>query len=97
LRQAYLLRKNPKDLLIVKNLEVYEGERHYTLVSLAGMLHDGERDAEEIVEILMEVQGHYFAGSKGEEEVRRIAEDVVRREPCRYAPRIYFGAKGRAW
>jgi hypothetical protein len=41
---------DPADLLTL-DLEIGEGERHYTLMSLAGLLHDGERTAEDIAEI----------------------------------------------
>jgi predicted HTH transcriptional regulator len=42
LRHAYLQRMEPADLMNL-DLEIGEGERHYTLMSLAGLLHDGER------------------------------------------------------
>jgi hypothetical protein len=41
LRNAYLEHLDPADLLTIKDLAVDEGERHYTLMSLAGLLHDG--------------------------------------------------------
>jgi hypothetical protein len=86
LRHAYLQRMNPDDLLTLE-LDISEGERHYTLMSLAGLLHDGERTAEDIAEILMRVQETYFAEHKGDTEVSNIANYAVRREPCSFEPR----------
>ena len=86
LRHAYLQRMDPKDLLTL-DLEIGEGERHYTLMSLAGLLHDGERTAEDIAEILSEVQSTYFTEGKGDIEVSNIANYAVRGEPCTFEPR----------
>ena len=94
LREAYLRHRDPADLLTIEGLEVGEGERHYTLVSLAGLLHDGERSAEDIAEILRDVRDNYFEDGKGDEEVERIAEDMSRREPCRPSlPSYSIGTK----
>jgi hypothetical protein len=86
LRDAYLRRLDPADLLTIEGLEVSEGERHYTLVSLAGLLHDGERSAEDIAEILRDVRDTYFEDGKGDGEIESIAEYAVRREPCQFEP-----------
>jgi hypothetical protein len=72
LRHAYLQRMEPADLMNL-DLEIGEGERHYTLMSLAGLLHDGERTAEDIAELLSEVQDTYFTDAKGDIEVSNIA------------------------
>ena len=86
LRDAYLRLLDPADLLKVEGLEISEGERHYTLVSLAGLLHDGERTADDIAEILKEVRDEYFTDGKGDGEIESIAEYAVRREPCQFEP-----------
>ncbi len=86
LRHAYLRRLDPADLLTLENLDVSEGERHYTLMSLAGLLHDGERSAEDIAEILRDVQATYFDGSKGDDEIERVAYYATRGEPCSFEP-----------
>jgi Bifunctional DNA primase/polymerase, N-terminal/AAA domain len=65
-------------------LEVSAGERHYFLNSIAGLLHDGQRDDDEIFDLLCRFRDQYCFGSteKGDAEVRRIAEWVVKRGPC---------------
>ena len=64
LRHAYLQRMEPADLMNL-DLEIGEGERHYTLMSLAGLLHDGERTAEDIADILEQVRVTYFTEGEG--------------------------------
>lgn len=86
LRAAYLKRLDPEDLIAIAPLEVSEGERHYTLMSLAGLLHDGERDEETLKEILLSVQDHHFIGAKGETEIDNIVRSIIRREPCELEP-----------
>jgi hypothetical protein len=85
-RNAYLANLNPADLLNLPGIEVSEGERHYTLMSLAGLLHNSERSAEEIAEILRDVQATYFDGGKADEEIRRISEYAIQQEPCEFEP-----------
>jgi hypothetical protein len=86
LRNAYLRGLDPTDMLQLDGLAIGEGERHYTLVSLAGLLHDGERTAEDIAEILRQVQDAYFIGAKSDQEIQSIAEYAVRKEPCEFEP-----------
>jgi len=86
LRHAYLQRMEPADLMNL-DLEIGEGERHYTLMSLAGLLHDGERTAEDIADILEQVQATYFTEGKGGMEVSNIANYAIRGEPCTFEPR----------
>ncbi len=94
LHRAYKLNYNVADLLIIKDLEIPPSERHYTLVSVAGFLHDGERSADEIAEILESIRDTYFvaAEDKSNDEIQRIAEDVVHREPCPVY-RLYFAGR----
>jgi transposase len=87
LREAYTRLADPADLLEIDGLEIEEGERHYTLMSLAGLLHDGERSADEIAEILKDVRDRYFADGKGDAEIESIAGYVVReKQPCHVEP-----------
>lgn len=86
LREAYLRRLDPADMLSIEPLDISEGERHYCLQSLAGLLHDGERTADDIVDVLREVQNHHFTNPKGDEELINIAEWVVRRDPVEFEP-----------
>ena len=81
LKVAYMRHHDPADLLKVEGLVVDEGERHYCLMSLAGLLHDGERSAEDIKDILVDVQGAYFADAKGEQELESIANYAVSKDP----------------
>jgi Bifunctional DNA primase/polymerase, N-terminal/AAA domain len=85
LRHAYMRHLDPADLLTL-DLEISEGERHYTLMSLAGLLHDGERSAEDIAEILKSVQDQYFDGTKSDTEIESIAYYATRGEPCNFEP-----------
>jgi hypothetical protein len=82
LRNAYLRRLNPEDMLSLK-LKISENERHYTLMSLAGLLHDGERDADQIAGILRDIRDKFCASpeEKSDSEVYRLAEYAVKREP----------------
>jgi hypothetical protein len=76
------------DDMLSLDLQVADGERHYTLMSLAGLLHDGERSAEDIAEILRSVRDEYFSAGKGDEEIERVAEHAVRRAPLYLEPRV---------
>lgn len=91
LREAYLANLEPHDMLKLDKSEVVIGqdERHYTLMSVAGFLHDGDRSEDDIANILIEVRGK-FCDEGGREvddsEVYRIAEWVTRREPFQAEP-----------
>jgi hypothetical protein len=86
LRHAYLQRMEPADLMNL-DLEIGEGERHYTLMSLAGLLHDGERTAEDIADILEQVRPTYLTEREIVIEVSNIASYAVCRELCTFEPR----------
>jgi hypothetical protein len=87
LRNAYLRRLEPADMIALEPLDIGEGERHYVLMSLAGLLHDGERTAEDIVDVLAEVQSRHFSGTKSDSEIQSAAEYAMHREPCVIEPR----------
>src|SRR5262249_17012351 len=89
LRDAYMRMGDPMDLMGIESLEVNEDERHYTLMSLAGLLHDGQRDADEIADILCDVRDEYFVeGTRSvtTAEVRAIARYAVKQEPFDFEP-----------
>lgn len=67
-------------------MEVQPGERHYFLMSMAGVLHDGDREEHEIMDLLLRLQEKYCIGAKGDEEVRRVASWIIKREPCAFGP-----------
>ena len=92
LRNVYRLRGNPQDLLEIQDFGVYLNERHYTLLSLAGLLHDGERSADEIADILKDVRDAYFqeAAEKSDYEIENIANNVVHLAP-HISRRVIFG------
>jgi hypothetical protein len=82
LRHAYLQRMEPADLLTL-DLEIGEGERHYTLMSVAGLLHDGERTAEDPAVSAWP----YVTEGKRDIAVWSIVNYAVRGEPCSFEPR----------
>ncbi len=89
LRDAYLKMADPADLLTITDLEVGEDERHYTLTSLAGLLHDGQRSAEDIAQILSDVRDEYFCTGGREvsdDEIQRIATYAVTKDAFVFEP-----------
>jgi hypothetical protein len=88
LRDRYLYEGNPEDMFGVSGVRFAENERHYALMSIAGLLHDGERSAEEIADVLMRVRDGYCddAVSKSDSEVQRIAEWAAKHEPFVFEP-----------
>jgi hypothetical protein len=108
LRDAYLYDCNPDSLFGLKGVHIGEGERHYALLTLAGLLHDGERSAEQIADILKRVRDEYCTSGKGDAEIERLADYVCKREPSVIEPfnlptfsvgTIAFGSKEQmaAW
>jgi hypothetical protein len=87
LKNAYLWDGNAEDLFKL-DLRIGENERHYTLLSVAGFLHDGERSAEDISEILFRVRDKYCddPASKSDYEIARLADYVLKREPFEFEP-----------
>jgi hypothetical protein len=89
LRDAYLRRLDSADMLALEEVEVAPTERHDTIKALAGLLHDGERDAEEITAIICDIRDKFFLSpeEKSDDEVRRLVEYAMRKEPCTAEPR----------
>jgi hypothetical protein len=83
LRDAYLKSCNPEDMLGC-DVTISENERHYTLLSIAGVLNDGNRSAEEIAEHLIKIRDKYcVVGSReiGDDEIARLAGYVTQLKP----------------
>lgn len=70
-------------------LEVGPGERHYFLNSMAGILHDGTRDEDQLATDLIRLRDAYCAEGERtveDEELRNLAEWALRRAPCDVEP-----------
>jgi hypothetical protein len=88
LKFAYMYNGNPEEMFGLKDVRFAENERHYSLLSTAGFLHDGERSAEEIADLLKRVRDEYCVdpGGKSDEEVGRMAEYACKRDPFVFDP-----------
>jgi hypothetical protein len=64
----------------LKDIDVGEA-RHGTCVALAGLLHNGERDADELATILGALWNEYFSRSPRPGEIEGIAEAAVKKTP----------------
>lgn len=97
LKAAYLKKLDPQDL-IDSGVKIGANERHHTLTTVAGLLHDGERTAEDIAKILFAVRDACCEnpGDKSDAEVYRLADYVVKRDPFQPTPRISVGTKDYA-
>jgi hypothetical protein len=80
LRQAYLRRLSVDDMFGLKDIDIGEA-RHGTCVALAGLLHNGERDADELASILGALWDAYFSRSPRPGEIEGIAEAAVKKTP----------------
>lgn len=89
LKAAYLRNLDVEDMFApeLADLTVETGQ-HPTMLSLAGLLHDGERDADEIADILKRVWDTYFTGRgwaenpSGRDELERLADHAMKGTPC---------------
>ena len=84
LRQAYRRELNPDDMLaancpVIKSL-------HPTLMAIGGFLHDGEREEEEITEILQAVGEKFGHRSPELKDTRDVARWVLKKEPVEIEP-----------
>lgn len=77
---------NAEDMFGLPEFSIAEGEGHYTLMSVAGFLHDGEREKDDAVEILQRLRDDYYQGDKGNEEIERIVDHVWDKDPCHIEP-----------
>jgi hypothetical protein len=85
--EAYVVHCEPEEMFGLE-IEIPQGERHNTFNSIAGWLHDGERDEDDIFEILHRVYDEYCLGEDmSSDELRSIAEWIVQQKPCFIEPR----------
>lgn len=71
------------------NLIVAPGERHNFLVTMAGILHDGTRDEDELAADLIRLRDAYCVASDrtiDDVELHNLAEWALRRPPCDVEP-----------
>jgi hypothetical protein len=69
-------------------LHVEAGERHYFLQAMAGLLHDGERTADELTDILKRMRDAYCASGKGDYEVENLALWTAKQTPAHIEPNL---------
>lgn len=80
LRKAYLLSLNPENMFGLPDLTITS--LHPTLVSLAGLLHDGERSEEDVCGILERVALEYgHREPRGPKEIEGIVSHVFTKTP----------------
>lgn len=85
LRSAFLWELNPEHMLEEK-VEISVG-RHGTMLSVAGLLHDGERTEEEAIEILEKLWEKFCTRPpRGRREIEDIVHHAFQREPCDFEP-----------
>jgi hypothetical protein len=82
LKAAYMRNLDPEDLYTIEGLEI-DSCQHPTLHSLACVLHNGERTEEDLVEILEKVWDTYCSRNRQDDELERIARNVLEKDPCR--------------
>jgi hypothetical protein len=70
------------------DIHVSAGERHYFLQAMAGLLHDGTRDADELFEILSAMRDKYCEAGKGDYEIRNLTDWTLTKEPCSVEPNL---------
>jgi hypothetical protein len=85
LRDAYLWELNPSDML-KEQVEISLG-RHGTMLSVAGLLHDGERTQEEAVTIIGELWDKFCTRPpRGKKEIEDIVQHAFGKNPCNFEP-----------
>ena len=82
LREAYCRRGDPADMLGLEDLTISDGEGHdYTTLRVCGLLHDGERDDDELAAILGELWDAYGTREPRAGEIEDIVSNVIMRDP----------------
>lgn len=66
---------------------IAEGTRDNTLASIAGVLHDGSRDLDQLTAELVEINARRCEPPLPERQVEKIARSIHRREPCKQSSR----------
>ena len=83
LRKSYLENLNPADMMGLKDLTI--SSLHPTLHSLACLLHDGDRDADKIADILTDIAESYgHRGTRGPGEIAGIVENALLKAPTQF-------------
>jgi energy-coupling factor transporter ATP-binding protein EcfA2 len=75
-------------------LHVPAGERHYFLQAMVGLLHDGERDADELEDILMSMRDRYCEAGKGDYEIKNLVSWTLAQKPYQGEPNLPIYCKG---
>ena len=89
LRAAYLENLNPLDLL-KPDVEISMG-RHGTLLSIAGLIHNGERDEEEAIEVLEQLWEKICTRPpRGRKEIEDIVHHAFSKDPCELGQGIVY-------
>ena len=85
LRNAYLWECNPADML-KENVEISLG-RHGTMLSIAGLLHDGNRSEDDAIAIIEELWDKFCTRPpRGRKEIEDIVSHVFEKKPCTFEP-----------
>jgi hypothetical protein len=81
---------DPQAMLADEGFEMFigAGERHYFLQAMAGLLHDGNRDSDELFEILTAMRDKYCEAGKNDYEIRNLVEWTLLREACTIEPNL---------
>jgi hypothetical protein len=66
---------------------IFEGARNNTLTAIAGRLHDGSRNPEDLSDELRVINGDRCQPPLPASEVEGIARSIARRDPCRPGPK----------
>lgn len=74
---------NSATTLAVDGLPIPEGTRDVTLASIAGHLHDGTRDLDDLAADLLEINARRCEPPLPDPQVLKIATSIHKREPCR--------------
>jgi hypothetical protein len=81
LKSAFLKNLDPQDLFGLEKFQI--DSLHPTLMEFSGFLHDGERTATDIADILEKLCAEYgHRDPRGRRELDEIADWVVKKEPC---------------
>lgn len=82
LRTKYLTNLKPEEMFGL-GLTISDG-RHPTMLSVAGFLHDGERDEETLTDLVGRLWDEYCDRPEREGEVRKIVQHAMKGKPCEF-------------
>lgn len=69
-------------------IHVGAGERHYFLQAMAGLLHDGDRDEDALIEVLTQMRDKYCESGKSDYEIKNLVQWTLNRAPCTIEPNL---------